>query len=349
MRPDPGTSRAATRGESARQDARDGGRDSRRAEIARIPGITPPDVTVLITVTERPSSLVEMHEEVLRLLTAAGYSVEFIILAHPDTAALTSPLQRFEESEELRILVTGRRLGETGLLRIGRDAARGRIILTLPAYRQVELKGIAELVQHVDSGAHLAAAYRSPREDPAFNKIQSRIFHRVVNMLTGRRLKDLGCGVRAIRREVMGDLPLYGDFSRFLPVLAMDRGYRVVEVPLAQDSRDRGARVYGPGIYLRRVLDLLGLYFLMRFTDKPLRFFGLIGSLLGGVGGVIMLVLFIQRLNQQGISERPLLLLAVLFVVLGVQSVALGLIGEIIVHLGATGRRVYRVREDADG
>src|SRR5690606_40333356 len=210
MRPDPGTSRAATRGESARQDARDGGRDSRRAEIARIPGITPPDVTVLITVTERPSSLVEMHEEVLRLLTAAGYSVEFIILAHPDTAALTSPLQRFEESEELRILVTGRRLGETGLLRIGRDAARGRIILTLPAYRQVELKGIAELVQHVDSGAHLAAAYRSPREDPAFNKIQSRIFHRVVNMLTGRRLKDLGCGVRAIRREVMGDLPLYG-------------------------------------------------------------------------------------------------------------------------------------------
>lgn len=344
MRPDPTANRATSRIEP-RSEVLESGRG---ASIARLPGITPPDVTVLVTVTERPSSLLELHDEVRGLLTDAGYSVEFIILAHPDTAALTAPLESFEEREDFRILVTGRRVGETGLLRIGRDAARGRIVLTLPAYRQVDLKGVAELVKHVESGAHMATAYRSPREDAIFNRLQSRIFHRVVNVLTGRKLKDLGCGVRAMRREVMGDLPLYGDFSRFLPVLAMDRGYKVVEVPLPQHSRDRGARVYGPGIYLRRVLDLLGLYFLMRFTDKPLRFFGLIGSLLGGVGGVIMLVLFVQRMNDQGISERPLLLLSVLFVVLGVQSVALGLIGEIIVHLGATGRRVYRVREDTE-
>ncbi len=344
MRPDSSSGRAVHQGEPGWPE----GHEGRSARIARIPGITPPDVTVLVTVTERPSSLIELHEEVRDVLTKAGYSVEFIILAHPDTAALTTPLEPLEERDDFRILITGRRLGETGLLRIGRDAARGRIVLTLPAYRQVELKGLAELVQHVDSGAHLAAAYRSPREDAVLNRMQSRVFHRAVSVLTGRRLRDLGCGVRAMGREVMDDLPLYGDFARFLPVLAQDRGYRVVEVPLAQHSRDRGARVYGPGIYLRRVLDLLGLYFLMRFTDKPLRFFGLVGSALGGVGAVIMLVLFVQRMNDQGISERPLLLLAVLFVVLGAQSIALGLIGEIIVHLGATGRRVYRVRDSSD-
>lgn len=344
MRPDSSSGRAVHQGEPGWPE----GHEGRSARIARIPGITPPDVTVLVTVTERPSSLIELHEEVRDVLTKAGYSVEFIILAHPDTAALTTPLEPLEERDDFRILITGRRVGETGLLRIGRDAARGRIVLTLPAYRQVELKGLAELVQHVDSGAHVAAAYRSPREDAVLNRMQSRVFHRAVSVLTGRRLRDLGCGVRAMRREVMDDLPLYGDFARFLPVLAQDRGYRVVEVPLAQHSRDRGARVYGPGIYLRRVLDLLGLYFLMRFTDKPLRFFGLVGSALGGVGAVIMLVLFVQRMNDQGISERPLLLLAVLFVVLGAQSIALGLIGEIIVHLGATGRRVYRVRDSSD-
>lgn len=332
----------------ARAEAMRGDHASARPSLARVPVIAPPDVSVLITVAERPSSLVELHEELREVLTRAGYRVEFIVIAHPDTAALTRPLEPLEERDDFRILVTGRRVGETALLRIGRDAARGRIILTVPAYRQVDLRGIAELVQHVDSGADVATAYRSPREDALLNRFQSRVFHRVVHVLTGRRLRDLGCGVRAMRREVMGDLPLYGDFARFLPVLALDRGYRMVEVPMPQHARDRGARVYSPGIYLRRLLDLLGLYFLMRFTDKPLRFFGLVGSLLGGVGAVIMLVLFIQRLNQQGISERPLLLLAVLLVVLGVQSVALGLIGEIIVHLGATGRRVYRVREDSD-
>lgn len=339
MRPDSGTGRASARGDAVREE--------RTATIARIPEIKPPDVTVLVTVTERPSSLVELYEEVRELIERAGYRMEFIILADPNTAALTSPLEPLEEREDFRILVTGRRVGETGLLRIGRDAARGRIIVTLPAYRQVELKGIAELVQHVDSGAHMAAAYRSPRQDAFFNRVQSRIFHRTVKVLTGRKLQDLGCGVRAMRREVMNDLPLYGDFARFLPVLAMDRGYKMVEVPFPQHSRDRGARVYSPGIYLRRLLDLLGLYFLMRFTDKPLRFFGLVGSILGAIGSVIMAVMLVQRLNDQGISERPLLLLAVLFVVLGVQSVALGLIGEIIVHLGATGRRVYRVRDDS--
>lgn len=342
MRPDSSPGRAVAKADVNRPE----GPDGRTTTIARIPGITPPDVTVLVTVTERPSSLLDLHEEVRGVLEGAGYSVEFIFLAHPDTAALTVPLEPLEEQEDFRILIAGRLIGETGLLRIGRDAARGRIILTLPAYRQVELKGLAELIKHVDSGAHMATAYRSPREDAVLNRMQSRVFHRAVSVLTGRRLRDLGCGVRAMRREVMGDLPLYGDFARFLPLLAMDRGYRVVEVPLAQHSRDRGARVYGPGIYLRRVLDLFGLYFLMRFTDKPLRFFGLVGSILGGVGGIIMLVLFVQRMNNQGISERPLLLLAVLFVVLGAQSIALGLIGEIIVHLGATGRRVYRVRED---
>jgi hypothetical protein len=104
------------------------------------------------------------------------------------------------------------------------------------------------------------------------------------------------------------------------------------------------SRVYSPGVYLRRLIDVVGLLFLLKFTEKPLRFFGLIGSLLSGVGAVLLAVLFVQRLAGESLANRPLLLLAVLLMVLGIQSVALGLIGEMIVHLTASQRRRYRLR-----
>ena len=156
-------------------------------------------------------------------------------------------------------------------------------------------------------------------------------------------MHDVACGVRAMRRDVLEDLPLYGDFHRFLPLLALRDGYRVEELPAAQHPRDARPRVYSPGIYLRRLIDVLGLFFLLRFTDKPLRFFGLVGAASGLLGAAVLAVLFVQRLGGRGIADRPLLLLGVLLVMLGVQAIALGLVGEIIVHLSAARQRLYRV------
>ena len=150
-----------------------------------------------------------------------------------------------------------------------------------------------------------------------------------------------------MRRELLDEIPLYGDFFRFLPLLALRAGFRVEEVAIQQHERDAPTRVYNPGIYLRRLLDVFGLFFLLRFTEKPLRFFGLLGSFLFGIGLVILVVVLVQRLGGQGIADRPLLLLGVLLVVLGMQAIALGLVGEIIVHLHAPHRRVYRVAADA--
>ena len=150
-----------------------------------------------------------------------------------------------------------------------------------------------------------------------------------------------------MRREVLDELPLYGDFYRFLPVLAIREGYRVEEMSCPQHSRDSRTRVYWPGVYLRRMIDLLNLFFLLRFTFKPLRFFGLMGSGLGIVGSGILAVLLLQRLQGQPIANRPMLLLGVLLVTLGLQMFALGLVGEIIVYLQAPYRRSYRLASDA--
>jgi hypothetical protein len=165
----------------------------------------------------------------------------------------------------------------------------------------------------------------------------------VTGWVTGIRLRDIGSGVRAIRREVLEEVPLYGDLYRFLPVLAARDGFRVSEEDSAQHPADARTRVYRPAVYLRRALDLLGLYFLVRFTEKPLRFFGLIGAILGVVGGLVLLIVLLQKIGGQGVADRPLLLLGVLLFVLGVQAVALGLIGEIIVHIHAARYRRYRV------
>lgn len=149
-----------------------------------------------------------------------------------------------------------------------------------------------------------------------------------------------------MRREVLSEIPLYGDFFRFLPVLAIREGYQVEEIDAPQHSSDVKTRVYSPGIYLRRLIDVFGLFFLARFTYKPLRFFGMIGGTLVVFGGLVLVVLFLQRLAGEPLAGRPLLLLGVLMFTLGVQAIALGLIGEIIVHFNAPARSPYRVKAD---
>jgi hypothetical protein len=243
------------------------------------------------------------------------------------------------------VLRFAREFGETAALRLGIERSRGALILTLPAYFQVQPERIGQLLDAVEHGADMAVANRSPRLDSWLNRMQSRAFHRIIGGVSQQRFHDMACGVRAMTRPVAEALPLYGDLHRFIPALALREGYRVEEIPLAQHPSDARMRVYSPGVYFRRLLDIAAFFFLAKFTEKPLRFFGLVGSVFLAAGSLISVVLFIQRVEGQGIANRPVLLLAVLLVALGVQLIGLGLVGEIIVHLRAPHRRAYRVRE----
>jgi hypothetical protein len=201
------------------------------------------------------------------------------------------------------------------------------------------------LLDAIEAGADMAVANRSPRLDSWLNRAQSRLFHSIVGGVSDQRFHDMACGVRLMRRTVAETLPLYGDLHRFIPALALREGFQVQEVSVAQHPSDARTRVYRPGVYFRRLLDIAAFFFLAKFTEKPLRFFGLVGSVFLGAGAVLSLVLLVERVEGQGIANRPALLLAVLLVALGVQLIGLGLVGEIIVHLRAPHRRAYRVRE----
>lgn len=325
------------------------GPDQSLAELPLAPGRPQggtPDVSVLVPVSERPDPLDGLFAEVADALRASGRSYEFIFVSEPFNRTFVEALRPLaRRGEPIRVLEAGHTVGESTLLKLGATHARGETLLVLPAYHRVVPESLPALVAAVEQGADLANARRWPRRDSRLNRIQTRLLHAVVTGLSSGHVRDVGSGVRAMRPQVLRELPLYGDLFRFLPVLALRDGYSVVELDAAQHPQDARLRIYGPGTYLRRAIDVLGLFFLSRFTYKPLRFFGLIGSALSAVGGVILLVMFFQRLGGQGLANRPLLLLAVLLFTLGVQAVALGLIGEIIVHFNAPHRRAYRIRE----
>jgi hypothetical protein len=207
---------------------------------------------------------------------------------------------------------------------------------------QPEVAG--KLVESIERGADMAVARRHPRADSFVNRLQTRILHAILRPLSGTVIHDVGCGLRAMRRDLLLELPLYGDFARFLPLLALRDGFSVAELAAPVHPLAMKRRVYGVGVYLRRLIDVVGLLFLLRFTEKPLRFFGLIGSALALPGFLILALVFVQRLAGQGLAERPLLVLGVLLAALGVQAIALGLVGEMIVHYHAPRRRGYRLR-----
>ena len=302
------------------------------------------DLTVVVPVAERPIALDQLYHEFSRPLRDAGYSFEFLFVAHPWARKLTGVLATLRAAGEPVRLIEVAQGGETTLLKVAAANVRSRILVTLPAYLQTDPTVLTDLVVRVREGADLAVAWRAQRRDSIVNRLQNRILHLFVGRLGGGKLHDVACGVRAMRSELVSEIPLYGDFARFLPLLALREGQTVEEVPTSVHRKAMQGRLYGPGIYLRRLIDVLGLFFLIKFTDKPLRFFGLVGASIALTGLFILLVVLIQRLTGTPLADRPVLLLGVLLVTLGMQSIALGLIGEMIVHLSAPQQQRYRLR-----
>jgi hypothetical protein len=301
-------------------------------------------LSVVVPVGSRHAQMAELYAEYKQGLSAAADRIEFIFVldgSHPRVLADLRGL--VERGEPVTIVQLGRSFGEATTLMVGLDQAHGDVILTLPAYHQVNASALSGLTKALDE-SDVAIAHRWPRRGGVFERIRRRAFHRLLALVTGSNYRDLGCSARAMRREVLRSLDLYGDQHRFLPVLADRQGYKVVEVDVPQSPADRFEGTYGPRVYLRGLLDILNVFFLARFTKKPLRFFGMVGVGTFLVGAAILCWLVLDRLLfAHGLGDRPALLLASLLVVLGVQLLALGLIGELIIFTHASQLKDYRI------
>ncbi len=307
-----------------------------------------PDVSVVIPVVERHGDLELLFAELSSEIEAAGRTAEYIFVVDYREREVIPTLRELQArtERELTLVLLGGTFGESSALTVGLERARGDVIVTAAAYFQVEPSGVRAALEGLDAGADLIVGRRHPRLDSWFNRLQSSLFHGLVNWMTGSNFRDISSGFRAMKRRVAEELNVYGGLHRFIPILAHNQGFRVEELPIPQRKEDRPTRYYGVAIYLKRVLDVLTIFFLMKFTRRPLRFFGLIGLGVSAVGGAITLYLGIYRLLDFGaIAGRPLLLLGVLLIVLGIQTLSLGLLGEIIIFTHARSIRDYQVAE----
>ncbi len=303
-------------------------------------------ISVVIPVVSEIGDLREIHRRFSEQLKRYGRQYEFIFVAAGIDRPTFEVLEELHDRHpEVKIIKLNRVFGEAILLSAGFETARGEIIITLASFMQTHPEDLPRLIQEIETGADMVIGWRHPRIDPTLNRWQSSVFNWMTRRLTKFPLHDLNCSLRVMRRQVVSVIPIYGDQFRFLPILAHRRGFRVKEMQVRHVEERGTTGFYGLGSYVRRMMDILTLFFLVKFTKKPLRFFGLIGSTLLGLGLIINLYLTVVRLLGQAIGDRPMLLLGVLLMVLGIQVVSIGLVGEIIIFAHAKKIKEYHIEK----
>ena len=299
---------------------------------------------MIVPVGDRQGDAVTMHADYRTGLDATGKSYELIYVLDGPRREFADGLHRLlEQGERFTVVSLTRNFGEATALMAGFEHCAGQTVVTLPAYHQIEGSEVGRLVESL-AGCDIAVGRRWPRAGGLFERTRRSLFHRLLGWVTRVRLHDLGCGARAFSRRVLEEVQLYGDQHRFLAVLADRQGFVVREVDLAQSPEDRFASVYGPRDYARGLLDIFTIFFLVRFTKKPLRFFGMVGLTIFGIGSLLVAWLVAEKLFLgQGLAARPALLLSTLLVVLGLQLFALGLLGELIIFTHARAIKDYQI------
>lgn len=273
-----------------------------------------------------------------------GLPYEFIFSLdgpHPQVAADLEKLAYHEEN--IKVIQLTRRFGEAAALMAGFERSTGQLILTLPAYHQINSADIGRLHGALKE-ADLAIGYRSPRTGSSLEKLRRWAFHALLGWVTRLRFHDLGCSARLMRRQVLEEINPYGDQERFLAVLADRLGFKVREVAVRQSAQDRFQGRYHAREYAHQILDIFNVFFLVRFTKRPLRFFGSLGAITFGLGILLILLLVAERLFfGEPLADRPALLLSSLLAMLGMQLFALGLLGELIIFTHAREIKDYRI------
>ena len=314
------------------------------------------DISIVVPVYNEEGSLPELQSKLTGVLGGMGRAYEIVYVDDGSTDASLDMLRGFYESDEhVRVLSFRRKYGKSAALCLGFDEARGDIIVTIDADLQDDPEEIPRLIAKIEEGYDLVSGWKKKRHDPVSKTIPSRFFNRMTAAVTGLRLHDINCGLKAYRRVVTDHIRVYGQLHRFLPVFAHKAGFRVGELPVTHHPRRHGKTKYGINRFLHGSLDLLTVVLITGYTGNPLHFFGTIGigfTLGGFLINCYLLYLKVVYGNIRG--RTPLLMLGVLLMLLGFQLVSTGLLAELIARMGHEGRKEYSVkarlsRGDAEG
>jgi dolichol-phosphate mannosyltransferase len=288
-------------------------------------------ISVVIPVHDEERSIALLYDELRAALEPLEREWEAIYVDDGSTDGTFAALTRLHDAmPNVRVVRLRRNFGKSAALAAGFAQARGDVVVTIDGDLQDDPQEIPKLLAKLEEGFDLVSGWKARRRDSAAKVFLSRGFNAMTGWLTGVHLHDVNCGLKAYRAEVLRGLRIYGELHRFIPVLAHHRGFRIAELPVNHRPREHGRSRYGLERYARGFLDLLGVSFMGRYRHRPLHLFGGLGLGLGALGSGILVYLTIDKLLGHAIGRRPLLMLGVLLVVVGIQLFSLGLISELV-------------------
>ena len=291
----------------------------------------PRRISVVVPLLDEEATVAALYEQVRAALDPTSLAWELVYVDDGSTDDSYRALVRLHAAHtNVKVVRLRRNFGKAAALRAGFDVAGGSVVVTMDADLQDDPAEIPRLLEKLDEGYDLVSGWKCDRHDPLSRRLVSRVYNRVTALVTGVRLHDMNCGLKAYRAEVVENVRLYGERHRFVPVLAHHAGYRVTELPVNHRPRVNGKSRFGIERYLRAPFDLLTIVFMGRYRYRPLHLFGGVGLGLGLAGFVLLVYLAAIKLGGAGIGNRPLLLLGILLVVVGIQLLSLGLLGEML-------------------
>lgn len=315
----------------------------------------PPQLSVVLPIYNEVESLPHLLEELGPALTATGRTFEIICVDDGSRDGSFEALKQLRQQDErVRVIRFRRNFGQTAAFAAGFDRARGEIVITMDADLQNDPADIPKLLDKIEAGYDVVSGWRTDRWREGVStfftrKLPSATANWLISTGTGVHLHDYGCALKAYRAEVVKNINLYGDLHRFIPAIASYFGVTVAEVPVNYRSRQFGRSKYGLGRIIRVILDLLTVRFLLSYSTRPIQIFGSLGLLASALGIVIGIYLsFMKLIYGIALAERPLLWLAILLVMVGVQFITMGLLGELIVRTyhESQNKPIYSIREE---
>ncbi len=290
------------------------------------------EVSVVIPLYNEEQSLMPLSLAIRDALDRMRSAYEVIFVDDGSTDNSLKVLREIHRKNRRYKFISFRRnYGKSAALSVGFRQAVGKIVVTMDADLQDDPNEIPRLIEKLETGYDLVNGWKKKRHDPISKTIPSKLFNFTTSLLTGIKLRDFNSGLKAYKREVIQDMKVYGEMHRFLPVLAHWAGYKVTEIPVTHHPRKFGKTKFGISRFWHGLLDLVTVLFTTRYSKRPLHFFGVLGLVTFLAGFIIDLEIVIEKLvGQTAISNRPLFIVGVLFIIVGIQFVSIGLLGEMI-------------------
>jgi len=302
--------------------------------------------SVIVLLEEEQEGFALLIRNLYELFSSRGEPFEIIIISNGAGGFLRNQLEYFRGINKIQAFEFNSKVTEAACLKAGVKESAGEILFVCGSYQQLSIDSLSLLLDALEDGVDIVSPWRESRVDSSLNQLQSKVFNTLVRKITKSNLHDLGCTFKVLRRKVLEQTELYGDMYRFLPILSERNGFITKEVK-CDHYQQRGRKGFqNLLLVIPRLIDILALFFNTRFSKNPLRFFSGFGFLFLIIGMLILSYVFIQRFFMGNpIGGRPGLLLALLFMILGIQSASVGLLGEIITFTHGRQKKEYVIEK----